>query len=200
MRKADASLKNAGSVIFESGVRTATVKKILRDADLVLLKLDSPLNQAPLEARPQPSQGGENLIALGYPIASPAMKSIDCKLRVVGGRALSDLIGEIGLRNEISQLDYPSLSVPILDLQAPLVPGMSGCPIIDSDGKVAGIGNGGLEKGCSELTCAIDSGQLESYFVQTILRSNLMPATKRPKCFSEPSYEPLRVESSNLVA
>jgi len=148
-------------VIFEGSERNASVYKVLRSADLALLKLDSPVDLIPLRLNTS-TEDGDSLVALGYPLDSPTMRSIDCKLRNVGGKTLNELIGDRSIREELDALGYPSLSVPILDLQAPLVPGMSGCPLLNSKGEVVGIGEGGLERGFSELTWGINANQVES--------------------------------------
>ncbi len=149
-------------VVFEGEVRRAQVHRVLQRADLVSLKLDRPVDREPLGARGGKLAAGQRLVALGYPLSSPVMRSVDCRVRAVGGSKLSDVVGEPKLRDQIAALGYPALSVPILDLEASLVPGLSGCPILDEDGRLVGIGNGGLEQGFSELVWAVAVSQLDA--------------------------------------
>ena len=50
-------------------------------------------------------------------------------------------------RRELSERGSPSTGVLMLSLEGPFLPGHSGAPILDEDGAVIGIGNGGLKEG-----------------------------------------------------
>src|SRR5258708_610458 len=152
-------------VIFSGSTREAKVERVLRGSDLAILHLNKPLETHPIKIADGSPKAGQAIIALGYPLAAPVIKSMEGSIRRVGGTTLSDLIGQEEVRREITATGLPSLSSPIVDLQISLTPGMSGAPIIDDKGNVVGIGNGGLEKGTTELTWAIAASELEKLLI-----------------------------------
>jgi hypothetical protein len=166
-------------VVVGNTVREASVERVWRDSDLALLKLAEEVAvKALVLAKTAPARGAE-LVALGYPLGSPVLRSMKGELRQVGGDHLGDIIGNAGLRNEIKRQGFPSLQARVLDMQLPLTPGMSGGPVVDGSGALVGICNGGLENGTGELTWAIDARGLGELMASTDTNSsNVRTAAK----------------------
>lgn len=150
------------TITFPGWEKTATVKRTMRDHDLVLLELSEPLpaEVQGLEARSLNQEEFPPLLAYGARYGGVILSSVEAKRRRVGGKILSDLIEPADLRASLESVGCPSLSSEILDLEAALVHGISGGAVVDNDGNVVGICNGGLEKGSTDTCWAIPSSKL----------------------------------------
>jgi len=134
----------------------AEVERVLVDADLVLLRIADPLSRPPLEVSTTPPTVNQSLSALGFPLNIAGYSSTDVKVRF-GGRQLRTILPRKVLDRITS---YPSLSLEILNIEANLVPGHSGAPIIDHQGRVVGVADGGLEDGAVGICWGIPAAQL----------------------------------------
>lgn len=132
-----------------------SVERVLKASDLVLLRLPGG-SRAPFSLNANPPAIKQSLDALGFPLNVPSASSIELKIRH-GGTQLRSIVPP-----KVQHLftDYPSLNSEILNLEGNLVPGMSGAPILDADGRVVGVANGGLEEGAVGLCWGIPAAHL----------------------------------------
>ncbi len=152
---------NQISVQLGGALYDGHISRVLKSADLVLLKLDRKTGQKPLKQPSSPPSLGAGLTALGFPLGAPVVKDIDARIHRAGASRLQDAIPTSELRRQITELGFPSLTTAILDLQSPLTYGTSGAPMLDKDGSVCGIAEGGLEQGMTELTWAVTANYLD---------------------------------------
>lgn len=150
-----------GKIIASS---QAAVEKILKESDLALLRIKKPLHRAPLPINHSPTKVKQSLDALGFPLNIASYSSTEVKVRF-GGNQLRTILPSKVLRNI---RDYPSTTIQILNLEGNLVPGLSGAPIIDDDGKVVGIVDGGLENGAIGISWGIPANHLQKLVKSTV--------------------------------
>ena len=95
----------------------------------------------------------ETYQVIGYPFGLFRQKpTIDVK--ILEQTALGNLLPEEAI-NAIAERDSPAIDAEVLSVQTHLVPGHSGAPILNRQGQVVGIGNGGLDLGRVEMGWAI---------------------------------------------
>ena len=124
-------------------------------ADLAILELNksfyadgSGQRRRPLEFYSNEFQVEEHLWAFGAPLAvkTPDQTMVVSRSDNKGMKALRNQLNS-DAENQILKLKFPSLDLPVLNLDGSLMLGHSGCAIVNAEGKVVGIGNGGLEIG-----------------------------------------------------
>jgi hypothetical protein len=95
----------------------------------------------------------ETYQVIGYPFGLFRQKpTIDVK--ILEQTALGNLLPDEAI-NAIAERDSPAIDAEVLSVQTHLVPGHSGAPILNQQGQVVGIGNGGLDLGRVEMGWAI---------------------------------------------
>ncbi len=134
----------------------AKVIKVLKKSDLVLLSLLAPLNRAALSLNVELPKAKQTLDALGFPLNISSASSTEIKVRF-GGNKLKTILPAKALNNI---KEYPSTDIEIINLEGNLVPGLSGGPILDKQGKVIGVVDGGLENGAIGICWGIPSNQI----------------------------------------
>jgi hypothetical protein len=132
------------------------VARVLKSADLVLLRLPAPLARPALALNTQLPAVKEVLDALGFPLNIAGASATEVRRRF-GGDSLNSILPPKVLA---SLTDYPSTSLEILNLEGNLVPGLSGAPLLDRAGRVVGIANGGLEQGAVGISWGIPAKHL----------------------------------------
>lgn len=100
--------------------------------DLALIKVNAPAPLKPLVFRHAPTRLGEDIMAIGFPLATLLADSV--KVTTGNVNALA------GLRNDTR---YIQISTPIQ-------PGNSGGPVVDRDGFLMGITSATLSKGIAD--------------------------------------------------
>ncbi len=156
----DGAPRIVGHQVDRQGRITAShalaVERVLKDSDLVLLRLPAALPSPPLAASAGAPAVKQSLDALGFPLNIPGASNIEVKVRFGGTQLRSILPPKV-----LEQLaEYPSPAAEILNLEGNLVPGISGAPLLDAEGRVAGIANGGLEEGALGICWGIPATQL----------------------------------------
>ncbi|MFK7829919.1 MAG: serine protease [Congregibacter sp.] len=134
----------------------ARVERVLKESDLVLLRLTEELGQQPLKLNNTAPRVKQRLDAVGFPLNIAGYSSTAVTVRF-GGKQLRSILPPKVLA---SLGEYPSQTAEILNLEGNLVPGLSGAPIIDDAGLVVGVVNGGLESGAVGISWGIPAGQL----------------------------------------
>jgi hypothetical protein len=155
------------SVSFDDGANwtVATVEKTLRSRDLAELRIeDVDTLIKPISVANEQSSAHSEVIAIGYPPGVATRHFFHGTVEAQGPGLAAETLGELlspgKIRDKLNQLGFPSFDKKILLVQAPLQPGMSGGPVVNNDGQLVGIINGGLEKGFGEITWAIPSDAL----------------------------------------
>ncbi|MFC6441505.1 serine protease [Bowmanella sp. JS7-9] len=150
-----------------SASSAATVIKVFKEADLVLLQLSNPQPRTPLTVQTSLPAIKQQLDAVGFPMNIAGQSSTEVKVRF-GGNQLVSIVPPKVLAKIV---DYPSVTEPIVNLEGNLVPGLSGGPIVDHNGHVVGVVNGGLEHGAVGICWGIPSKQLDKLAASTISKT-----------------------------
>lgn len=132
--------------------RSAVVAKVLRRADLALLKITDPPSGRVLVAEVAPPSLTEPLSVLGYPLQVPSMASTPLQLRY-GGKTLRNIVPE-SVAQALSG-GSPSLDLEIDFIDGHLLPGNSGAPIFNQQRRIVAIADGGLENGAAAVSWGI---------------------------------------------
>jgi S1-C subfamily serine protease len=126
----------------------ATVAHVLMARDLALLKVDHPPAVPGLQLAATPPQVKEELDVIGFPLGLPSYDdaSLHVTLATEVTPALRDGLDPQTL-DQLKSVGSPTLDTQVVRVDGNLLPGDSGAPLIDYQGNVAGIGDGGLERG-----------------------------------------------------
>ncbi|NLR99856.1 trypsin-like serine protease [Rhizobium sp. P38BS-XIX] len=124
----NAHVVEACSRIEVKGKGDATDPRIDSNNDLALIKIAAPEPLKPLVFRRSATRLGEDLIAIGYPLATLLADSV--KVTTGNVNALA------GVRNDTRYLQ----------ISTPIQPGNSGGPVVDRDGFLMGITSATLSK------------------------------------------------------
>ncbi|MCA8929484.1 MAG: trypsin-like peptidase domain-containing protein, partial [Alphaproteobacteria bacterium] len=136
----------------------ATLARVLARADLALLAVGAATPGPALPAEPRRPVVDTEVETLGYYLSVPTMSNK--RLRVTYGSArLSDMVPP-QVRRELQQSGAIAIDLDILRLDGHLLPGHSGAPIFDMQGKVVGVGSGGLKSGAASVSWAVPAHYL----------------------------------------
>lgn len=158
--------------------RKARIKKVLQKADLVLLELlpgepAPPAGITPLSSfSPEKVNFGTSVYALGFNGGAIGSSSRQMKKGYVDPETLANLIPKKD-KDALSRIGFPALDLNILYLEGSLLPGFSGAPVFDPQSRLIGIGDGGLEKGASNVSWIIPAYYLSE--LETSTSSSLPP-------------------------
>jgi len=149
---------------------TASVSKVYKDADLVLLMPDEPIqgctvftdrlrNTNAASLKPQPRT---ELFTFGWKGGASASTSRYLLKGEVGdgSETLAGLVDNLATKKALSTLKFPSLQLDMYFVQGPLGGGYSGGPVVDKSGRLLGIVDGGLDKGASDYNWLIPASYL----------------------------------------
>ena len=136
----------------------ARVERVLSSSDLVLLRLSNPQQRSPLPVSATPPRVKQQLDAVGFPLNIAGISNTEVKVRFGGNQLRSILPPKV--LNKFGA--YPSITEEILNLEGNLVPGLSGAPILDGNGQVVGIVDGGLESGAIGISWGIPARYLQA--------------------------------------
>lgn len=189
--------------------RKARIKKVLQKADLVLLELIE--GQAPPPSTVIPISQfntskvkfGTDVFAIGYNGGATGSSSRQMKKGFVNPETLSHLIPKKD-KEALAKIGFPALDLNILYLEGSLLPGFSGAPVFDAQGKLIGIGDGGLEKGASNVSWIIPAGyltELENSSTNSLPNGfeNLSQLFSAEAIIESPSNNPTSIKSNKLI-
>lgn len=155
-------------------LRAARLDRALPAADLALLLVDNPVTVRPLTTAFAAPAAGAELTAWGYPIPVRGLIDTTFRRRVTAGR-LSDLLNT-ALVKEILGVGMPDVNAEVVLLDGGhLLPGHSGAPLLDREGRVAAIADGGLERGAVQVSWAIPASRLGELAQSTQRTANVGP-------------------------
>jgi hypothetical protein len=143
--------------------RPAKVVRVLVKADLVLLEITPDKNgnisipdgvQSLTAYNSQPIPIDNKIYALGYNHGAPKSSSRSLvKAYTAPPENLASLPEDD--QEKIKNVGFPELTLEIIHADGNLLPGYSGSPIFDANGKLVGIGDGGLKKGQASVSWCI---------------------------------------------
>ena len=153
----------ASKIIVEFGKkkRRATIKAVLLKADLVLLKINKPVTGW----QPLNSFNGEKpkykseVSALGFNQGALGLSTRLLRKGYVKPEILQVLLPPKALKI-LSNSNVLDVKLPIYYLDGSLLPGYSGSPVVDAQGALIGIGDGGLENGAASVSWVIPASNL----------------------------------------
>ena len=144
--------------------RDARVKQVLPGADLVLLEVtEKPLpDWVPITSfEPNPPKFAAEMSALGYNAGAPGTTTRQLKKGYGNPEILKSILPPKD-RADLEIAKIPDINMPIYYLEGSLLPGFSGAPVVDSRGRLVGVGNGGLENGASNVSWIIPATYLNA--------------------------------------
>ena len=189
------------------GVWNARVIKVHPSADLVLLQVipgDIGLPAwTPITTKGDSKQlkFSEEIFALGYNHGANGWSTKTLKKGVSQSAKLADLIPDKDVV-AVKKLGMPSIDLDIIYLEGSLLPGFSGSPIVNRQGLLIGIGDGGLENGASNVSWGIPASQLDALLVsnQSTLPLNIGHASQTFSAeINNPEYKTLQYGQYNFV-
>ncbi|MBO3697400.1 serine protease [Roseivirga sp. E12] len=135
----------------------AEISKVYKPADLMLLEITSTPGDdwVPFTQIDPSVAEGEKTKAYGYNGSAAGIVPITLeKTDPIPGGTLYYAIPKED-REAIKALGFPSLKLPIMYLLGGLLPGYSGSPILNNQGELVAIGDGGLNKGTTNSSWGI---------------------------------------------
>lgn len=157
-----------------SGWKTAQVKRTLKNGDLVLLET-SAFTSPHFIAKYHPKNPAidTKVFAVGYNAGNTKYQDRDFYIGLLEGNyQLKDLL-PVSAKAEVQKLGFPSLNTPIAYLKGQLLHGFSGSPVVDFEGKLVGIADGGLENGAAGISWCISAHSINQLAASTESFPNL---------------------------
>jgi S1-C subfamily serine protease len=149
--------------------RPATVTNVLAKADLILLTVNGlPSGCLPFNSY-QANKPKRNtpLWTFGYHAGARSLTDREFKKRFGSPEKLQYLVTGKPLE-EIKKLGYPDPTLDIYYVQGGLLPGYSGGPVVDINGTLLGIVDGGLNKGASSYNWVIPAKFLDELTASSV--------------------------------
>jgi hypothetical protein len=153
--------------------RTATIEKSLKERDLLMLNVSGYTSQfyisnqyaydVPVDTK---------AFTIGYNSGNTSYQDRDFTVGFFQGGKLQNLLTN-SAANEIGLLGFPSLDTEIVYLDGSLLHGFSGAPVVDNQGRLIGIADGGLENGAASISWCIHAKQLQSLQNSNVAIPNL---------------------------
>jgi hypothetical protein len=148
-----AGCKKLTARFSQSGaVWPVTVNRVLKKADLALLKITGAPALPAMEESNAQLQPDQDLWTWGFQLGAPT-PSERRFLKLQGSKTLRDFVSQ-EVADDIKSSGMPDLDSEIVYIGG-LVQGLSGAPIIDASGAVVGVGDGGLNGGSVGINWAI---------------------------------------------
>lgn len=154
-------------VKFSSGgsLVAAEVVRVIKKQDLALLELKKPSARTPLVTSASASRRGDRLLCLGYPFNIPTIDDTLVTVKTLG-KKLKDIIPP-NVKKDLDDIGFPDTLSEIINLDGHLLPGHSGAPLFNDDGRIVAVSNGGLAVGAASRSWAIDASHLKSLLAST---------------------------------
>ena len=178
------------SVYYEAQkvTRSASISKVLRRADLALLKIaNAPSAQVLVIETGQPSLT-EPLSTLGFPLQIPSMTNTPLQLRY-GGKTLRAIVPD-SVAQALSG-GSPSLDLEIDSIDGHLLPGHSGAPIFNRQRRIVAVADGGLENGAASISWGIPA----KFITQLVASTESTSAPQATTGHQSPSHVLFAAES-----
>ncbi len=142
----------------------ATIVKIHKASDLALLKLDVALNLPPLQISDETPNALNQYLIYGY-TKTPEVRESSMDLSTNFFKLTSIIEPNTVQYKWLVDNGFPSPSAQIIRLDDPIQHGDSGSPILNTQGQIIGIADGGLRKGVQRMNWGISTkAHLEDLF------------------------------------
>jgi hypothetical protein len=137
-----------------SAQRKGRIGKLLVGPDLALIILDSKLTgMDPMSFATSTPSDTDELQVIGYPEGIPKMNNTHLRLRS-GGLKLRDNVPKF-VSDKLDVSKSPDPDLEFTSIEGHLLPGLSGAPIVNANGELVAIGDGGLDDGMTGISWAI---------------------------------------------
>jgi formylglycine-generating enzyme required for sulfatase activity len=155
---ADCKTVNALSDDGEEIFNDLTIRQVDIERDIALLSSPQ-LDGEPSDGlTPSPLTAAEIMTAalqiVGYPLLLEK-QDVDSIVGIRDIESLDDVIPNNEEPAAFRQRHSPDLKITVLNVQAQLLPGHPGAPLLDDENRLVGVGNGGLRDGTVERSWAI---------------------------------------------
>lgn len=177
----------------------AKIVRVLKEADLALLRIEKDLGLQPLTTQAISPQSSETYYIWGYPHDVYTIQGDEIKFSRSLNQfpTLSDIITGNKLKQQLVNQGYPLPSAKIYRISSIIQPGHSGAPILTSGGKVIGIADGGLRGGTARINWAMPS---ETYLRSLISSTEVIPTAVsiQHNLYSNAYYVPIDASDSDV--
>lgn len=157
-------------------VTLAELVAVDRASDLAILKMKRTLPGEPLRHCSTIPSVSEQLWVAGHPFSVFGIRSRRIATSDIAPHNLEDAL-DATARRDLDSLGFPDLNQEVLHLEGDLLPGDSGAPILDKNGCVVAIGNGGLKRGQVGLGWAIPASQLDTLLQKGLTENKISLST-----------------------
>ena len=147
----------------------ATIVKVLKEADLALLRLDADIALTPLVLEAADPNSTTKYSIWGYPhgVYSIQGDNVMFSRSLETNPSLNSIITGTELKHDLKVQGYPLPEARIFRVSSTIQPGHSGAPIFTLSGKVIGVADGGLRGGAARLNWAMPA----AFYVPRLLTS-----------------------------
>jgi uncharacterized protein YegP (UPF0339 family) len=134
---------------------TASIAKTYKNGDLVQLRVQTYTSFDFIKESYNSSPPTDTrAFTIGYNSGNISYQDRNFTVGFLQGNTLKDILPSKA-EDEIQKLSFPSLDIQIVYLQGNLLHGFSGSPVVDYNGKLMGVADGGLENGASSISWCI---------------------------------------------
>lgn len=154
----------------------AKIEKVLKEADLAMLRLSCDLKLVPLKLQAADPNSSNEYAVWGFPQGVYSVQGDDIRFSrsLETTPTLNSILTGDKLKNELENQGYPLPVARIIRISSIIQPGHSGAPIFAKDGTVIGVADGGLRGGTARINWAMPA----SYYVPRLVSStDLIPKT-----------------------
>lgn len=140
--------------------KPAKLKKVYKNADLISLQISGYSSPKYITDRYSLRPVVDTRVfTIGYNSGSTSYIDKDFTVGLSQGNTLDDLL-PASSKQEIKKLGFPGTHTEITYLKGNLLHGFSGAPIVDMQGKLVGIADGGLENGAAGISWCINADHI----------------------------------------
>ena len=153
----------------------ATIHKVHQESDLALLTLDTPLQLPAIKVSNEVPNARNDYFIYGY-TKTPEVKESNMDVSSNFFKLTSIIAPSTPQHKWLVDNGFPLPSATIIRLDSPIQHGDSGSPILNYDGQLVGIADGGLKKGMVRMNWGISSAE----YIHQLFNSNENPKNIKP--------------------
>lgn len=142
----------------------ARIKKVHKKSDLVMIEIIDPKFTSKnylTQLYPSKPEVDTRSFTVGYNSGTSRWISRDFIVGACETNNLKSLIPD-RLHTRVTDLGFPGLDIEIIYLEGHLLHGFSGSPVVDYQGRLMGIADGGLENGAASISWCISVSNLRN--------------------------------------
>lgn len=130
-----------------------TITRVLPRADLVLMSIGNNASFPFLLSLPTRPDVAENLIAWGYGEGIQSMRRFTMRVTAAGPTLRENT--SPAAHDSFVRAGTPSLDMEVIPIEDAIAPGLSGAPMLDANGRVRAIADGGVAHGITRVAWGI---------------------------------------------